>query len=156
VRIGMAVLALLTILYVFVSWTLAPKNIARGKVTIASSRHPGTPPATGATNGEIETTYGVHTESEAEPWLMVDLGKRYSIREVRVYSRGDGWQEEGLPIVLEVSPEGTGWLEVERRTTLYSQAQPWIAKVHAPPVRYVRLRRPVRGVIVISEIEVYR
>jgi hypothetical protein len=48
------------------------------------------------------------------------------------------------------------WKEVDRRTTPYSQAQPWVIKIHAPPVRYVRVRRPVRGVIAISEIEVYQ
>jgi hypothetical protein len=155
VRLAVAALSILALLCVATAYALAPKNIARGKITVASSHHPGTPPASGATNGEIEPSYGVHTEADAEPWVMVDLGKPYSVREVRVYNRGDGWQDEGLPIALDVSLDGKAWKEVDRRATPYSQSQPWIAKIHVPPVRYVRVRRPVRGVIAISEIEVY-
>jgi hypothetical protein len=155
-RIVVAAFATLALLVVLASWAFAPKNIARGKITIASSHHPGTPPASGATNGQVEAAYGVHTEAEAEPWVMVDLGRPYSLGEARVYNRGDGWQDEGLPIAFDISIDGSVWKEVDRRTTPYSQAQPWVIKIHAPPVRYVRVRRPVRGVIAISEIEVYQ
>jgi hypothetical protein len=155
-RVVVAAFAVLAAILGLVSWVSAPKNIARGKPTTASSHHPGTPSASGATNGQIEAAYGVHTEAEAEPWVMVDLGRPYSLGEVRVYNRGDGWQDEGLPIALDISVDGSGWREVDRRTTPYSQAQPWVTKIHSPPVRYVRVRRPVRGVIAISEIEVYQ
>ncbi len=154
-RVGVAVVLALALLGFVATRAVAAKNIARGKVTTASSRFPGTPPASGATNGEIESSYGVHTQAEVDAWVMVDLGALHSLREVRVYSRGDGWQDEGLPIDLELSADGRGWLEIDRRTMPYSQALPWITKIHAPPARYVRLRRPVRGVVAISEIEVY-
>jgi hypothetical protein len=155
-RIGIAGLAAIALLYALGVSALTPKNIARGKPTTASSRFPGTPDASGATNGEIEAAYGVHTVGDINSWVMVDLEKPTAIREVRVYSRGDGWQDEQLPTVLEVSVDQNNWTTVDIRTTSYSQAQPWIAKVHGPPVRYVRLRRPVRGVVAIAEIEVYK
>ena len=151
VALGIAVAGI----YLAGRWALAPRNIARGKPTTTSSRLAGTPPASGATNGEIEPGYGIHTDVDAEPWVMVDLGKVRRVREVRVFNRGDGWQNEGVPIILEVSSDSRVWTPVEERTTPYLQAQPWIIKVQVPAVRYLRLRRPMRGVIAISEIEAY-
>jgi hypothetical protein len=155
VRIAVALGIAVAGIYLACAWALAPRNIARGKPTTTSSRLAGTPPASGATNGEIEAAYGIHTDVDAEPWVMVDLEKVRRVREVRVFNRGDGWQNEGLPIILEVSTDSRAWTQVEERTTPYTQAQPWIIKVPVPAVRYLRLRRPMRGVIAISEIEAY-
>ncbi|MGA7124207.1 MAG: discoidin domain-containing protein [Polyangiaceae bacterium] len=155
VRIGIALAIAVAAIYLACTWALAPRNIARGKPTTTSSRLAGSPPASGATNGVIEAGYGIHTDVDAEPWVMVDLGKVRRVREVRVFNRGDGWQNEGVPVILEVSTDSRAWTRVEERTTPYTQAEPWIIKVQVPAVRYLRLRRPTRGVIAISEIEVY-
>jgi hypothetical protein len=148
--LGLAALACFSLSALF-----STSNVARGKPTFASSQYPGTPPATGATNGQVEPSYGAHTNVEDEPWIRVDLEKPYAVKEVRVYNRADGWVDEGLPLVLEFSLDGSAWKEIDRRTTPYSQAAPWIAKAHRARARYVRLRVPRHGYIAISEIEVF-
>src|SRR5260370_26476660 len=82
---------------------------ARGKPATASSQYPGTPSATGATNGQIESSYGAHTNVEREPWIQVDLEKPYAVSEVRVYKRGDAYMDEGQPLVLEFSLDASTW-----------------------------------------------
>ena len=154
-RVGIGALAGAMAVYFSLSTLFSAPNVARGKPTTASSQYPGTPPATGATNGQIEPSYGVHTNVEDQPWIRVDLGKPYAVREVRVYNRGDSYLDEGLPIALEFSLDGSVYNEIERRTTPYSQEQPWIVKPHRALTRYLRLRIPRHGYIAISEIEVF-
>ncbi|HEV3194406.1 MAG TPA: discoidin domain-containing protein [Polyangiaceae bacterium] len=154
-RIGVGVFAGAMVIYFSLSTLLSSPNVARGKPTTASSQYPGTPIAAGATNGQIESSYGVHTNVEDEPWVRVDLEKPYAVSEVRVYNRGDAYIDEGLPIALEFSLDAITWTEIDRRTTPYTQAHPWIAKPHRVRTRYVRLKIPRHGYIAISEIEVF-
>ena len=154
-RLGLGVAAAIALLSIL-GWGLFSKpNIARGKPASASSLVRGSPPAEGVTNGEIEATFGVQTTVEEQPWVMVDLGKPYALGEIRVYNRGDGWEDEGLPFALELSIDGARWTEIDRRATPFSQLLPWSARAHGALARYVRVKCPHRGYIAISEIKVY-
>jgi hypothetical protein len=155
VRIGLGIAVVCGVIAFGLKAAFGVTNVALGKPTTASSRLPGTGPASGATNGEIESNYGVQTTLEDDCWVMVDLQKSYKIHEVRVYNRGDGWQTEGLPILLQISSDKIHWQDISRRDTMYSQTDPWITKPPGMKARYVRLKRPARGYICISELEVY-
>jgi hypothetical protein len=133
---------------------IRPRNVALGKEVTTSSRHPTSPDPGGATNGEIESTFGVHTNVEDEPWIQVDLGRPHLIKRVRVYARGDGYEEEGVPLVIELSPNANAWREVARRDKPYGQLSPWVARIDTQRGRYVRVRMPRRGYIALAEIEV--
>jgi hypothetical protein len=154
-RIAGVALLLAYVLFKLASLAFASKNVALGKVATASSQRPGTPAATGVNNGVIESAYGVHTNNESNPWVQIDLGASMAIHQVRVYNRGDGWQNEIMPVVLELSDDGKTWSEVARRETLYTRDDPWIAKLTGARARYVRVAMPRPGYIALSEVEVY-
>ncbi len=52
---------------------------------------------------------------------MIDLEKPYAISSMRIFNRGDGWFDDGLPLVVEVSMNGIQFTEVARRTTHYDK-----------------------------------
>jgi hypothetical protein len=153
-RILALVIALGLIVSAGLHQLLRGRNLARGAAVTASSQHPGTPPPSGATNGFVEVAYGVHTNNEREAWLMIDLGALHTIKEVHVIPRGDGYVNESVPLNLEVSEDGTSFLQLATRREPSTQATPWVVyeKMRA---RYIRLRTPGVGYIALSEVEVY-
>jgi F5/8 type C domain-containing protein len=155
VRVGIAAVVVALGLFLIVHWVAAPRDLAFYKPAIASSQWPGSPLAAGIDNGKIEASYGVHTQVEEWPWVMIDLGSVQTIHEVRVYNRGDGYFDEGLPLLLQFSSDGKLWIEIARRTTPYTQADPWVARVGGSRARYLRVQIPRHGYVALSEIEVF-
>lgn len=141
----------------FLGWkALAPTNIARGKPVMASSRHPqSTAPPDGLTDGSTGGAYGVHTRDEDGAWVMVDLQSSYRVGRIKVFNRGDGYFDEGLPFALELSENGVDFTEVERRTTSFSRLRPWAFDANGQQARYVRVRKIGRGYVALGELEVY-
>jgi hypothetical protein len=159
VRLSAAVLITVGLLYWVGSQFREISNVALHKPVTASSRHPGSlAPAdnSAVVNGKVESTYGVHTNIQANPWVTVDLQGEYAIASVKIYNRGDGWFDEILPAVLELSTNGRDFVEVDRRTVPFSQTVPWVYTGNGRRARYVRVRgtKP-SGYVALSEIEVY-
>jgi hypothetical protein len=139
-------------------WFLTPRNLALHRPVRSSSVNPkSVAPADGSglVNGVRESNYGIHTDSEDSPWVMIDLQGSYAISDIEVYNRRDGWFDEGLPLVLELSQDGVSFTEVSRRTETFSQAVPWKYTGTGVRARYVRVRAPHRGYISLAEIEVH-
>ncbi|MFO0667293.1 MAG: discoidin domain-containing protein [Polyangiaceae bacterium] len=142
------------VLYLLVSHFWRGENLALHARVTASSQLPGTPDPRGAANGKVESDFGVHTQKEREPWVVVDLGAEKKIRRVIVYPRGDGYANESVPLVLEVSNDGHSFTYKSGRSPPFSQRAPWLSTFEAQ-ARYVRVRMPTFGYIALSEIEVY-
>lgn len=156
VRLG--VLASLAVLLIglLLSNALAPKNLARGKPVMTSSVHPNSTAVPGGlTDGETKGAYGVHTNIEANPWVMVDLEAPVAIHRVKVYNRGDGWFDDCLPLRLEFSEDGHNFSVVSQRAVSFSQAQPWVYNAGGKRARYVRISGKPSGFVALSELEVY-
>jgi hypothetical protein len=135
---------------------VAPKNIALQKPVTMSSMYPGvTSNPLGLTDGITSGAYAVHTNKEEKPWVQVDLGEVYRIDKVKVYNRGDGWFDEGLPMTLELSENGVDFTEAETRTKSFGQWIPWTAKVGKKKGRFVRVRGNRGAYVTLSEIEVF-
>lgn len=149
--------ACLTFLVVTLAWAFAPENIALGKPVRASSRYPRTPDPAGATDGVRGHGYGVHTLPEARPWVELDLGSVRALSEVAVFNRSDGWENEILPLTLELSENGADWLEVATRSELFTAKKPWRVRLDGKRARFLRLivSKKDKGYIALSEIEVY-
>jgi hypothetical protein len=155
-RITVAALVLMWALFELVDRTLVPRNLALHKTASASSQRFDATPASGVTNGDLEATYGVHTNTEPNPWVQVDLGVEEAIHKVRVYNRGDGFQNEMVPLILQLSGDGRIFTEVARRNELFTQDKPWIVKLTRQRARYVRVQSPRSpSYVALSEIEVY-
>jgi hypothetical protein len=142
-------------LLAFARAKLLPQDIALGKPVHPSSQK--APPADGQTivDGSTGTSVGVHTTVEDNPNVVIDLEAPYWLSTVKVYNRMDGWFDDCLPLVLEVSLDGKTYDEVARRETHFGTSPPWTVNAGGKPGRYVRLRVPRHGYLALSEVEVY-
>lgn len=156
VRLSVIGLACIALISALVWKALAPKNVALGKPVSVSSHHPHTKaPPNGLTDGRTSGPYGVHTSTEDGAWVMVDLQRVHRIERVKIYNRTDGWFDEGLPFALELSENGTDFVEVDKRTTPFSRWRPWVYEGGGKTARYVRVRKIGRGYVALGELEVY-
>lgn len=128
-------------------------DVAEGKVVGASSLKAGVPED--LVSGGIGTSYAMATQAQDAPWIAVDLGRVYRITKVEVYNRVDGWFDDNLPLVLEISAEGSRWNDVSRRTTTFGHDPPWIVRLARQPARYVRVQGVGHMSLALSKIRVY-
>jgi hypothetical protein len=136
---------------------LGGENIALHKPVTVSGVHPnsGAKPG-GLTDGVISgAPYGVHTNVGDASWAQVDLLRVYLIDKVKIYNRGDGFFEDGLPMTLQLSEDGATFIDVVTRTTSFGQTSPWVAKGRGRPARYVRIRAARGKYVALSELEVF-
>lgn len=151
--LGIVIVAVLS----FAGWkAFSPKNLALGKPVTESSRHPqSTASPDGLTDGDTGGSYGVHTRIEDEAWVMVDLQSTQKIGRIKVFNRGDGHYDDGLPFALELSDNGKEFTEVDQRKTSFSRWKPWTYDAQGKQARFVRIRKVGRGYVALSELEVY-
>jgi hypothetical protein len=143
-----------------VVWSVASKrgsspNIALYKPVAISGAQPGGPPPGGLTDGVITGSYGVHTKVGDIPWVSVDLQGLYFINTVKVYNRGDGWFEDGLPMTVQLSENGKVFFDVGMTNTTFGQWVPWTIKVGHRRARWVRVRGGDGRYLALSELEVF-
>jgi hypothetical protein len=135
---------------------VSPTNIALRKPVTVSSVHPAaTSPPAGLTDGVTSGSYGVHTNREDAPWVQVDLGEVYRINKVKIYNRGDGWFDDGLPMTLQFSENGTDFAEVDKRTTNFGQLIPWTFDAQKKTARFLRVTGAKGTYVSLSELEVF-
>jgi len=130
-----------------------PKNVALGKHVHASSQGGGD--GHELVDGEISATPGLRTGTDDSPSAVIDLGKEYRIDRVAVHNRGDGWFDDCLPLVVELSTDGSRYKEIARRDQHFDADPPWSVDGQHEIARFVRLRVPRRGYLALSEVEVF-
>jgi hypothetical protein len=156
VRVGLLGAAVLGVVIWGLATAFAPKDIALLKPVTVSSVHPAaTSPPSGLVDGTRSGTYGVHTNREESPWVQVDLLDVYRINKVKVYNRGDGWFDDGLPMTLQFSENGTDFVEVDKRTLNFGQFSPWSFNAQQKKARYVRVTGAHGTFVALSELEVF-
>ncbi len=153
-RIGIVLAVLTFFVWMGIRAMSRPQNFARNAFVTSSSQFPGTPPPSAVVNGDIEGKFGVHTQIQDGAWVLLDLGEVHSMKEIRIYNRGDEYAREVPPLVLETSLDGKQYDVVDRRDTLFGQADPWVIR-KPQKARYVRVSKPGRGYIALAEIEIY-
>ncbi len=134
----------------------APKSLALHKrVAVSSSRESEAPPGGGdVVNGVIEHTYGMQTNEEDNPWVLVDLERPTYVARVVVYNRGDGWFDDCLPLVAEVGNDEKALRVIATRDKPFSQHRPWELPLH-DTIRFIRLSKKGHGYITLAEIAAY-
>jgi F5/8 type C domain len=135
---------------------LLPKNIAYGKPVHASSLAD-TPPGgeRALVDGETGASYAIKTREEENPNVVIDLGGIYWVDTVKVHNRVEGWFDDGLPLVAELSRDGNKWDEIARRDRHFDANPPWVIEAGGRAARFVRLRVPRHAYLALSEVEVY-
>ena len=138
--------------------TLLPKDIALGKPVHPSSK-PGGPKAAPdgheLVDGDFGTSVGVYTNTEDNPSVVIDLQDSYWIDKVKVYNRLDGWFDDCLPLVAELSTDGKNWEQIGRREEHFGTDPPWIVDGGGRRATQVRLRVARRSYLALSEVEVF-
>jgi hypothetical protein len=133
-----------------------PINIALHAPYTTSSIHPrATCTASGFTDGVTVGNYGVHTDREEMPWVQVDLGDVHRIDTVKIYNRGDGWFDGGLPMTLLFSEDGDAYVPVDTRSESFDQWIPWVFEAGKMRARYVRVNGARGTWVALNEIEVF-
>jgi F5/8 type C domain len=155
-RTGGLAVVVIALLALGVSTMFRTENVALRKTVTVSGIHPNsTAMPGGLTDGVTSGSYGVHTSLSDNPWVQVDLAGVYAIERVVIYNRGDGSFDDGLPMVLQFSQDGTRFQDIETRATSFSQVVPWTALTHRQRARYVRIKGTKGKYVCLSELEVF-
>jgi hypothetical protein len=135
--------------------TFFPTNVALNKPVTPSSYKHNPPDGHELVDGQPISSFGIHTNIEDSPRVTIDLLRPYTITSVKVYNRGDGWFDDSLPLVVELSADGQNYYPIGRRETHFDQDPPWVIDAQKHRARYVRLRVDRRSYLALSEVEVF-
>lgn len=153
VRITTASLVLLLLPVGHRVYQLYPRNLVYGRPVVASSIDKGTPA------GLVDDYYyGLPpfvSKRERHPSVTIDLGRVHLVSDARVMGRHDCCYDEGLPLVFEISVDGTSFKSVGKRTDPFEVLEPWIVTNITRPARYVRVRSEKTTVLALTEIAVF-
>ena len=91
-------------------------NLALGKPTIQSSTYdPSCSDAgkavDGNTNGDYYACSVAHTSYDSQPWWQVDLQSVYSISQIVLWNRTDGYGARLANFDVRVSNDGVSWAD---------------------------------------------
>jgi hypothetical protein len=154
-RIAAVLLVTVYAVFAYVHARYAPVNVALGKPVHPSSRKAGEPDGHDLVDGDIGTGHAMATNTEDNPSVVIDLQAEYPIDEVRVHNRVDGWFDECLPLVVELSTDGVHYDEAGRREEHFDADPPWVVGTRGRVARFVRVRVMRRSYLALSEVEVF-
>jgi hypothetical protein len=130
-------------------------NFAAGKPVHASSLAQNPPDGHELVDGEVTYGFGVQTNKEESPNVVIDLMGEFAVDHVNVYNRSDGWWNDCLPLVLEFSRDGRTFTEIARRTEYFGYRDPWVVPAGERWARFVRLRVAHKGYLALGLVEVF-
>jgi hypothetical protein len=148
---GTALLLLVVAAHAARAW-IRP-DLALGKPVRVSSLLGGKPES--LVDGDIGTSYAVATTSQENASMTIDLESPRAIATIEVYNRVDGWFDASLPVLLEISLDGTRWNQIARRDTTFSAFPPWTVHIDRTVTRFVRARSLNHEAFALSEIKIY-
>ncbi|MDP9002472.1 MAG: discoidin domain-containing protein, partial [Myxococcota bacterium] len=134
---------------------VVPRNVALHKPVVASSVWYTPADGQDIVDGDIGTSFGIHTQMEESPNVVIDLLDNYRVQRVKVHNRVDGWYDDCLPLVVELSTDGKTYAELARRDDHFDSDPPWIAEAGDKLARYVRVRVARKSYLALSEVEVF-
>jgi hypothetical protein len=94
-----------------------------------------------------------HTQTEASPWMEIDLGEPTRLSQVWVHNRKDCCQERAVPLVVEAGDDGRSFRELARVDEPFRKN---VIKFPATRARYVRLRVDRPSALHLAGVEIYR
>jgi len=138
IRLVFAAAVVAGILFGIGNWisNLGNLDFARGKPWRASSTYDTCDPEKHRCAGH-RTDIFFHTQDDASPWLEIDLQRNQRFSRVDVRNRSDLYPERAVPLVIEVSTDGTNFWQVAQKKDSFDV---WKAKFAPQVARYVRLR----------------
>jgi len=129
---------------------LAPRDVAAGKTWTASSAD-WNYPLSGKTDHFGNDDMLFHTQATDNPWVMIDLEKVEPVLGLSIENRESCCQDRAIPLIVELSVDGTTWREVARKKELFKD---WKVRFRPQPARFVRLRVPRPTVFHLRRVRV--
>jgi hypothetical protein len=152
--------AALGVLLLFAVWLVIrhrvmPVNIAIGKPVRVSSLRVNPPDGHELAVGRPGFTYAVATNTEDSPRVVIDLQGEYAIHRIAITNRADGWWDDCLPLVVELSRDDRTYTELARRESHFGFDTPWIIPASGRMARYVRVRVARRSYLALGRVEIF-
>ena len=139
------------------------ENIAPGKPASMSSTYTGdnrrgVNPA-GGNDGVISGIYGFHTFVEDHPWWQVDLQKVYDIQSMKIFNRGDGYQDRADSLQVLVSTDNRNWTpyythDAAKSGHIGGKENP-LEITELTRARWVKIQLLQRNYLHLDEVEIY-
>jgi hypothetical protein len=153
-------LAALLVLVLYGVWfgvrgRLLPVNLAIGKHVHVSSYRENPPDGHELVDGRPGFSFGVITNTEDSPSVVIDLARDHAIDRIAVTNRSDGWWEDCLPLVVELSRDGRTYTELARRETYFAFNDPWVIPAAGRMARFVRVRVARRSYLALGRVEIF-
>jgi hypothetical protein len=149
------IIALAAALVVLWAATRSPglfaRDLAEGKPWVASSNW-GAFPRTGVMSGDPIPEGRFHTLEEQNPWFMLDLQSVQDVSAVRVDNRLNCCRERAVPMIMELSVDGTHWKRVAYQRAVFAS---FTAHFPTTKARYVRLRVDRRTAFHLLRVAVF-
>jgi len=115
--------------------------------------------AAGGVDGVKDGKWGFHTESEANPWWQVDLGKPQPLDRVVLWNRCDSCGERNNRIKVLLSDDGKAFRQVYQHDGTpflgFTDKKPLAALLKGESGRYLRLQLAGTSYFHLDEVEVY-
>lgn len=141
-------------------------NIAPGKACEQSSlsRYSHARGAAALVDPTVQQDFAIHTELEENPWWAIDLGAGYRDLAVRITNRtartlpaSASIRRRALPLVVQISEDGTRWSSVAEITEEFGALA---IRLHSaagqPAIRHLRIFvRQRRTVLHLRRVEVF-
>lgn len=126
-------------------------NLAAGRAWTASSKYGGFSPEAHIVDSNKSYIF-FHTNEEQDPWVQFDLGAPTGVARVVAKNRADCCTERAIPLVVQVSLDGSRWDEVARRNDPFST---WDAVFPTKTARFVRLTTKKRTWLHLEAVTVH-
>lgn len=94
----------------------------------------------------------IGVDANPEAWVDVDLGGTFAIERVVVTNRTDCSFDASLPLLLEVSLDGSAYTLVEQRRMHFTT---WTIPMKGMRANHVRVRSKARAQLGLNELEVF-
>jgi len=154
-RVGALAVVLLYAGWGVVRHRVMPVNIAIGKPVRVSSHRVNPPDGHELVDGRPGFTYAVQTNTEDSPHVVIDLQADYAIHRIAVTNRADGWWDDCLPLVVELSRDDKTYTELARRESHFGFDAPWVIAASGRMARYVRVRVARRSYLTLGRVEIF-
>jgi hypothetical protein len=153
-------LAAIAVLVLYAAWLgvrrrIVPVNVAIGKPVLVSSYKVNPPDGHELVDGRPGFTFAVETNVEESPHVVIDLLADYAIGRMAIHNRADGWWDDCLPLVVELSRDGKTYTELARRDTHFGFDAPWVIEASGRMARYVRVRVARRSYLALGRVEIF-
>jgi hypothetical protein len=154
-RAGLLLAGVMLAPFLIYSWKNFPRNISAGKAFSVSSTG-GPQPASLVVDGVITNWPPFHTNTESNPWFMVDLGAPFLVTDIWVYGPHQCCLTQAVPALVDVSQDGVNFEYIDRKDEPFDEVETWrISKPVRGTVRYVRVRSEGRKSLHLRELAVY-